>query len=81
MEDKEGGKEPPLPPPEMTRSGSSSSSAAKVSPGLAARMGKAIPIPVPGGKSGTYFPSGWRVAGSSLLKRVEGPLPCQHLGQ
>ncbi|CAN0550163.1 unnamed protein product, partial [Ectocarpus sp. 12 AP-2014] len=40
--------ETPPPPPALATSGSSSSSS-KVSPGLAARMGKAFPIPMPGG--------------------------------
>ncbi|CAN0229531.1 unnamed protein product, partial [Ectocarpus sp. 12 AP-2014] len=40
--------ETPPPAPALATSGSSSSSS-KVSPGLAARMGKAFPIPMPGG--------------------------------
>ncbi|CBJ28160.1 hypothetical protein Esi_0094_0022 [Ectocarpus siliculosus] len=41
--------ETPPPPPALATSGSSSSFS-KVSPGLAARMGKAFPIPMPGGE-------------------------------
>lgn len=48
--EKRDGEDTPPPPPALVPSGSSSSSTSKMSPGLAARMGKAIPIPMPGGK-------------------------------
>ena len=66
-QDKEDGKEPPLPPPELTKAGSSSSSVSKMSPGLAARMGKAIPIPMPGGKQPCFSSPACKMRGEKSL--------------